>query len=155
MVSIEPARTTIDVRMLLPEQAAKAWPLIEAAIKRTLPEDNGSLKPENIATLYRQIMQAQFQVWVGFDANRPVLMVITCCLDETGTERKVLLIYTMTSVDGMPFDFFTQGLEVLKAYARSIRCSEIWAYSNNKTVIRLAKDLGANTDWVQIRFKVE
>lgn len=155
MVSGGTSTRTIDVRMLLPLQAVKFWPLIENALKHTLPSDNGSLKPANLNRFYEDMMNGQYQVWVGFDQQRPILMATTCVLDETGTDRRVLLLYTLTSVDGTPQEFFGQGLNVLRNYALSMKCSEIWAYSDDKAIVRLAKELGANTDWVQIRFPLE
>lgn len=145
---------SFDMRMMTHDQAARYWPFIEKCWRKTLPDD-GRLSDGNLMEAKGAFASGKYQAWLIMDGANPVGILTTMFLDEVGTNEKVFLIYTLTALSTIPEPFFAEGIEQLKRFAKSCGCTEMWTYSDNKAMVRILKNIGANTDWVQVRFDLE
>lgn len=141
------------------ELLAKLMPNAMNAIAEALPP--GERWDETLrANVTGAIVDGRIQVWglLGLDEEklwRPVGFITTSLRMDDMTGKNNLLVYTMFSYVFIENDAYKIIWNTLRAYSETENCAKIACYTNNARVLRMAKMLGWNTDYVFAHLNLE
>lgn len=96
------------------------------------------------------IMRDEMQVWILHEDNedKTILAIgITQLVCDQATGTKNLLVYALKHyVDVVPMKYWTQGLNILKDFARKESLHNVIAYSTNQAVAKILRNAGASRE---------
>lgn len=140
---------------LLPDQVAKFWDIIKYAVEESLPP-TVSKNIDNMQNVLIGCLDGSIEVWASYlkkdDNIKLNAVMLTQFLYDKSTKTKSLLIYCIYGYNNITRDFYIEGLDILKKYAKARGCTQIVAYSDVPLIINLAKQLGAETKYTFISF---
>ena len=131
-------------------QISTHWEAIKDMIVRAVPDLPGQFaNREN--NILRSLLIGESVCWIGYKnteekKNNIVGMMITRIIYDDITDIRSLLIYCIASWEVLDYSFYREGFGPLKDYAKEASCNRIIFYSDELRVIKLAEDLGFNTD---------
>ena len=140
---------------LSPEQVMQHWEYVKECLILALPP-YVALDTSSVLRIQEQLLIGSLECWACVsDKNDEFYGILTTQItaDEV-TLTKNLLIFTVTLTEEHENDIWKDGYEYLKKYAISKECREIIAYTNQHSVVLLAKQLGGNTEWHLLKFSV-
>ena len=136
------------------DQIAKYWKsMIKEAIEEALPvlpADSDTALNEILS----QMLQEKLQCWIVTDgeSNVPLGVCTTQVTLDNNTKERSMLIYTTYAFDGFPEFLWQANYLQLAKFAKGLKCSRIYCYSDNEKVIRMAKENGADSAQVLLSF---
>ena len=92
--------------------------------------------------------------WSIADEEKVYGVLLTTVIEDIGTKDRSLLIYSLYGFQDLPDKLWGKGLGDLKAYAKTLDCGRIIAYTNNARIIKMVKKLGGEVDFTLIGLEV-
>ena len=131
-------------------QISDHWEAIKDMLDKAVPEIPGQLANTNNNVL-RSLITGESVCWIGYKKiaekqNDIVCMLITRILSDDTTGIRSLLIYCLTGWDILDYDFYEEGIEILKKYQKEAGCHRIAFYSDESRILQIAERLGFNTE---------
>jgi hypothetical protein len=143
---------------MLPEQVSSAWDIIKYAIEESLPPIAGD-HPDKMNRILGSLLSGKLLCWAAYqldeDNRKFEGLVLTDIVYDTASDTKNLLIYCLYGYAAVSNSTWVEGLESLKKYARSKRCSQIIAYTDQVEITRLVKSLGGEARWTLCTFNIK
>lgn len=142
---------------MLPEQITSNWKWLGPAVIGALPPVAPYLGVDTSINILTALSTGKLQMWAVCreDAKSVNAVLTTQIVEDFATKSNFLLLYTLYGIEKMLMEDFTDGLQALKTFARTNKCTQIIAYTVNDKVIDLAKRLGGSVDWKIISFGVQ
>jgi len=142
---------------LLPDQIAKFWDIIKYAVEESLPPIVGE-SPDKMQNILTGCLDGSLEVWISHkrteDVTRIEAVVLTEFLYDRPSKTKSLLIYCLYGYEDIAKESWTEGLEVLKKYAKGRGCKQVVAYSEVPMIIELSKKLGGEARFMYLTFNI-
>ena len=128
---------------LTTSQAQEHWPLIRNGIGACFPDEG----PEFSTHVLELLGSEDLVCWIVMAVDRPLGFCITSICTEIGSEDKYLLLYAIYAFPDTDVNpkIWSTSLGILRRYALSESCKRIEAFTDNRQVIEIAKNLGAKT----------
>ena len=138
---------------LMPEQTAKFWEQIKYAIENSMPPIvRGTM---NMNKVLYSLESGRMVAWASVDNGKIVAIVTTTIMEDTCTDMKNLLIYSVYGIaDQIGKKNWTDGYETLMKYAKAQGCMQMVAFSRVEAIKRIAKHFGADVDNTLIAIQV-
>ena len=141
---------------LIPEQVSKFWDIIKYALEDFPPASIEVRDANWINNILISAMDGSIQVWASYDRLEEGInfkgIVITSIEVDKFVKQKNLLIYYVYMFNSMSVANWTEGLDVVRKYAKSRKCSRVLAYSNIPEIINISKKLGGDVSTTFIAF---
>lgn len=142
---------------LLPEQISKFWDIIGYAVEQTLPPIAGE-HPDRMNRVLSAALSGRVDVWASYTRDGDNLsleaVVLTKLLYDDISNTNSLLIYCVFGYSKLNGNSWTNGLDILVKYAKSKQCSKLIAYTEFPGIVKIAKNLGADTKNTFISFDI-
>ena len=144
---------TMKMIKFVPEQLMKYWSHVRECIVLALPPYT-TIDTDNIIRIQERLLSGSLECWACMNDEKEILfgVVTTQIVVDEITETKNLLLFSVTMTEEHENSAWQEGYEYLSAYAKSKGCSAIIAYTNQESVIMLAKNLGADVGWHFLKF---
>ena len=129
------------------------WPYVRECIILALPPYVTS-DANNMLRIQEQLLVGSLDCWAWIeDATGQFYGIVTTqiAVDEA-TLTKNLFIFSATLTEQHEDSIWREGYVYLSKYAVSKGCSSIISYTNQESLIMLAKRLGADTEWHLLKF---
>ncbi len=130
---------------LIPSQVAQFWNVIKHSLEQSLPPISTD-SPERMNRILASCLSGNSDVWVSYDRQGDNLkfygIAITRILFDDVSYTRSLLIYSLFGYGQFETKEWLLGLKSLADYAKSKRCSQIVAYTDNEQIVSLVKRLG-------------
>lgn len=142
---------------LLPEQISKLWPIIKYAIEQSVPPISGE-HPEKMNRILSSALCGKIDVWASYvkgEVNKFEAIVVTEVLYDDASGIKNLLLYSVYGYEKVSKSSWIDGLMTLAKYGKSLRCTNLVAYSSEQDIIDLVKRLGGDTSFTFLSFKID
>lgn len=103
-----------------PEDAARAWSIIEPMLARVTKETHGCYEPIDVL---KEVMAGTQVMWAAFDPERKTIdAVMTTCIASYPRKKHVRVLF----VSGSRLSSWrTEFIEALEKYARDMKCAGI------------------------------
>lgn len=144
---------------LFPEQIADNWQhIVKPAIRNALPPTSpGGV--DRMDRILESLMAERMHCWFAYDSEElvPVAVVTTVIQEDSCTDTKNLMVYSITSPDDIeiPMRVWESGFITLSKYAISIGCSGITGYTALPSIVTLVKRLGGKAEFVFVRIPLD
>ena len=137
------------------EQLMQHWPYVRECITLALPPYVTS-NADNMIRIQEQLLVGSLECWACIEDETGVFygIVTTQIVVDEATLTKNLFLFSVTLTEAHEHSIWQEGYIYLSKYAASKGCSSIIAYTNQESVIMLARSLGADTDWKLLRFPI-
>jgi hypothetical protein len=133
------------------DQLSESWPLVYKAIKSS-SISLAEMTEERVNNVLKSLMSGHATCWIHDRNSTITTVVITTVTEEPISKTNNLLIYCAHMFLKLkPEEYIKMG-EGLAAYARSVGCSRIIAYSSNDKLTEMFKKNGANSIYSLIVF---
>ena len=143
---------------LLPEQISKLWDIIKYAIENSGPITDNE-QPGRMNRILSAALSGKMDIWASYvkgEVNKFEGIVVTDTIYDDATGIKNLLIYSIYGyVDKVDRKSYVVGLSALAKYAKSLKCTNIVAYTQDPGVVALVKHLGGDTSYTILSFNVD
>ena len=142
---------------LLPEQISKLWPIIKYAIEQSVPPATGE-HPEKMNRILSSALCGKIDIWAAYtkgETNKFEAIVVTELLYDEPSGIKNLLLYSLYGYDKVSKSSWIDGLVTLAKYGKSLRCTNLVAYSSEQDIIELVKRLGGDTSFTFLSFRID
>lgn len=139
---------------LLPEQVSNVWETYKKALYEAHPP---FMKPSPLvySRLLEGALSGKIHCWVATDKEqKPRGLAITDFTYDYWVGLKMLLIFMVWSNGAVSKGIWEDGFRTLYKFAQVSGCHKIIAYSNNKTIIELAKVMGGRAEMVLCEWEV-
>ena len=136
-----------------PTQIMENWPYIKECIALSLPPYVLDCQDAMIR-IQEQLLVEYLECWACVNDELESLfgIVTTKIAVDDLTLTRNLLIFTITMTEEHEDNVWLEGYEYLSKYAKARNCSSIIAYTNQESVIMLARNLGGDTSWRMLQF---
>lgn len=135
------------ITMLLPDQIARGWDEIKDAILEASPGPTGHVA-SRMNNILEDLLSERKKVWVSYDDDEVIDGIIGT---EIYVDRingiRTLEIFAVKSL-GASVKSWEDGQVALWRYAEYEKCKRIVAYTNNESIIKYLKKLGADVSFV-------
>jgi len=142
---------------LLPDQVPKFWNVISYAIDNSVPPISISGQ-EQLNNILKSILAGRSQAWLEVDkeAKPPDLtgVIITTFMYDEVSEVKNLLIYALFGLKFIKPEVWSEGLRMLKGFAKQTGCHRIVAYTNVPRIVEIVKSLGGQAEFTFVTMEV-
>ena len=140
---------------LSPEQLMQYWPYVRECIILALPPYVTS-NADNIIRIQEQLLIGSLECWACIEDTIGEFcgIVTTQVVVDEATLTKNLFLFSVTLTEEHDHSIWQEGYVYLSKYAASKGCGSIIAYTNQESVVMLAKHLGADTDWHLLKFPI-
>lgn len=134
---------------LLPEQAAKFWPEIKPIVGKALPPTAHETFDGMLGVL-NHLITGRLHCWLIVDEESRRLngVFTTSVIPDPITGQRSLLLYSVSSVDGLEIRPVVDSFKKLLEFAKSVGCQKVIAYTANAKIVSLMKKLGWSTEFV-------
>jgi hypothetical protein len=143
---------------LLPDQISKLWDIIKYAIENSGPITEGE-QPGRMNRILSAALSGRIDIWASYikeDTNKFEGIVVTDIIYDDATGIKNLLIYSIYGyVDKVDRKSYITGLSALAKYAKSLKCTNIVAYTQDSGIVALVNRLGGDTSYTILSFNVD
>lgn len=136
---------------LLPDQVEKHWDYIAYAVQKGLENVSSVELNHVLQTIYENKMQ----VWLSSNKSNVQGIALTTLEADPALKRKSFVLYLFYRFSWMDKNDWFDGLDTLKAYAKSIGCDRVIAYTESPEVLKLAQAMGGALKRYTIEFKAE
>lgn len=128
---------------LLSEQIAYRWDFIKQAIETSVP----SMESVDTNELLTDLLNGKAQCWVSHEGEEGSVegIVVTAIIGDSYSKAKSLLIYALCGYGMNTRKAWADAFKTLAAFAKSEECWRILACTDVSSLIKLAEDLGGNT----------
>lgn len=128
---------------LTPEQVQEHWYIIRNSLMTSLPPYTPDV-PRVYTSLLEATKEENAHVWVYVDSDKKVIAIaVTEVMVDNHSGKKMLLIYSLTGYENLTGDAYSDGVNTLKNFAKSLGCCSITAYTDYEQLARRAVNLGA------------
>lgn len=141
---------------LLPEQISNFWNIIKYAIEESLPPTIGE-HSDKMNRILSSALAGNIDVWASYEhgeTNRFEGIVVTQFLIDEPSNTKSLLIYCLYGYEQVNKASWLQGLNAIAEYAKANGCSKVIGYTSSPYIVKIAKSLGADTNYTFISFSL-
>jgi len=145
---------------LLPEQVSRLWPIIKYAIAQSVPPISGE-HPDKLNRILSSALCGKIDVWASYikgEVNKFEGIAVTEVVYDDVTGIKNLMIYSIYSYideEKVKGSSYVSGLVSFAKYAKSLKCSNVIAYTQKSGIVALAKRLGGDTSFTLISFDID
>jgi hypothetical protein len=133
---------------LIPSQVAQFWNVIKYSLEQSLPPIAGD-SPERMNRILASCLSGTSDVWVSYERTDDNVkfngIAVTRILFDDVSYTRSLLIYSLFGYGKFETREWLLGLKSLADYAKSKRCSQIVAYTDNQQIVSLVKRLGGES----------
>lgn len=130
---------------LEPEQISDIWETIKFAIEKALPPMVMS-NPEAMNNILLALMDKRLTCW-SYQGDIVEAILTTQIVEDFASGQRNLLIYSAYTFKNLENADRKIIFEILKKYAKKYKCNNITAYTTLLPMIRLAKQLGGETEY--------
>ncbi len=103
--------------------------------------------PEGMLYIQESLLKDVMQAWVSYEGdaeNIDVKAIVTTTVTiDPASQSRSLIIYSLSGYDNISKELYLEGMEGLKQYALSRKCTSVVAYTSIPNVEKLAVRLGA------------
>ncbi len=140
---------------LSPEQLMQHWPYVKECIILALPPQVTS-NADNIIRIQEQLLIGALECWACLEDETGVFygIVTTQIVADEATLTKSLFLFSITLTEEHEQSIWQEGYVYLSKYAKSKGCNSIIAYTNQESVVMLARSLGADVEWRLLKFPI-
>ena len=142
---------------LLRNQIEEKWNVIKVAIANSLPPtvNNDEISTQKcINNIRLALMNGSMQAWVLAEGRKVLAIGTTAITIDKISGEKSLIIYTLFGCTKLDIKDWEGAFESLKAFAKSVGCSTVCAFSDVDRVKEIADGLNANTSNIFIKWEV-
>ena len=144
----------MKILKLSSEQLMQHWPYVKECIILALPP-YVTCNADNIIRIQEQLLIGSLECWACIQDTGEFLGIATTqVVVDDATMTKNLFFFSVTLTEEHENDIWQEGYVYFSRYAASKGCSHIIAYTNQQSVIMLAKMLGADTEWHLLKFPI-
>lgn len=122
-------------------QVQDNWTLVKYAIEHSLPP-HYKQTPEFYTACFDALLKGQMHCWVAMRGATLLAVCVTQLVEETLNDQRNLLLFSVTGIEQIPPEMWRVGYDTLSAFARSLKCSSIIAYTDSPYIVGIIKDLG-------------
>ena len=140
---------------LSPEQLMQHWPYVKECIILALPP-YVTADADNMIRIQEQLLVGSLECFacIANDTGEFYGIVIVQMVADEVTLTKNLFIFSVTLTEEHEDAIWQEGYVYLSRYAASKGCSAITAFTNQESVVMLAKHLGADIEWRLLKFPI-
>lgn len=142
--------------LLMPEQINNCWEDIKEGMNKALPPG----APDRDQKLLAKILTGIVQVWISYyrgQDEKPIVdgTVLTSIVEDHVHDTRSLLIYALWAADKTHTSTWQEGSAAMVKYAKGRRCSRIIGYTDDETVLGLAKTLGFEAKYTFVTLEIQ
>lgn len=131
---------------LLPDQIAKKWGVIAAAIRRSLPPTFAGDIDSCLHRVQRDCIAGAKQVWKMYDeGGRTRALAVTELQRDPDSGLHHLLVWSMAAVEGLDAECLRLGFDTIGTFALSMGCSGVVFYTRDERLVDVARRLYPRT----------
>ena len=134
---------------LLPDQIPRYWEDIKQSLYEAAPPLMHQA-PDKYSNILLSLLAGRMQCWVSADTTKDpheILGVLTTTIvSDACSGTKLLLLFSGYSTGNVDHEFWLEGMEAFKRFAKAKGCNMIGVYTSIPYMVEKIKKLGASTE---------
>ncbi len=136
------------------DQITRHWDVIKFSILESVPPITYGSQ-NTINNMLKALLTGQMQCWVMLDKDKQTQGVVTTTMTaDTCSGVKNLMIYSVYGLKFISDQEWVEHLQSLRKFAAAKGCHRIISYTAVARLIKLARNLGGNTEYTFIALEV-
>ena len=134
---------------LLPDQIPRYWEEIRQSLVEAAPPLIHH-DPEKYSNILLSLLAGRMQCWISVDTEQEphkVLGILTTTIvTDSCSGTKMLLLYSGYSTGNVSHDYWLEGMEAFRKFAKAQGCNMVGVYTSVPYMKQKIKDLGATVE---------